>query len=137
MATDIPDVVVLGAGVAGLTAAHELAEKGFSVEVYEQRSVAGGKARSFRVPLTKAGGASPRLPAEHGFRFFPGFYRHLFDTMKQIPTGHLGRGNVKRQLRFARKIEILEVQETARGPLIYPTQLWRVRGWFLRQFKAG
>jgi uncharacterized protein with NAD-binding domain and iron-sulfur cluster len=25
------------------------------------------------------------LPAEHGFRFFPGFYRHLPDTMKRIP----------------------------------------------------
>lgn len=25
------------------------------------------------------------LPGEHGFRFFPGFYRHIFDTMKRIP----------------------------------------------------
>ena len=29
------------------------------------------------------------FPAEHGFRFFPGFYRHLPDTMKRIPfPGH-------------------------------------------------
>ena len=26
------------------------------------------------------------LPAEHGFRFFPGFYRHLPDTMRRIPV---------------------------------------------------
>jgi hypothetical protein len=25
-----------------------------------------------------------RFPGEHGFRFFPAFYRHLFDTMKRI-----------------------------------------------------
>jgi len=25
------------------------------------------------------------VPAEHGFRFFPSFYRHLFDTMKRTP----------------------------------------------------
>jgi uncharacterized protein with NAD-binding domain and iron-sulfur cluster len=25
------------------------------------------------------------LPGEHGFRFFPGFYKHLPDTMKRIP----------------------------------------------------
>lgn len=25
----------------------------------------------------------PIMPAEHGFRFFPSFYRHLFDTMKR------------------------------------------------------
>lgn len=28
--------------------------------------------------------AFPVLPSEHGFRFFPSFYRHLFDTMKRI-----------------------------------------------------
>ena len=26
-----------------------------------------------------------RLPGEHGYRFFPAFYRHLFDTMKRTP----------------------------------------------------
>jgi len=25
------------------------------------------------------------LPGEHGYRFFPAFYRHLFDTMKRTP----------------------------------------------------
>jgi uncharacterized protein with NAD-binding domain and iron-sulfur cluster len=28
---------------------------------------------------------------EHGFRFFPGFYRHVVDTMQRIP---FGKGNV-------------------------------------------
>lgn len=27
-----------------------------------------------------------RVPGEHGFRFFPSFYRHMFDTMKRIPV---------------------------------------------------
>jgi OmpA family len=26
------------------------------------------------------------IPGEHGFRFFPGFYRNLFDTMRRTPT---------------------------------------------------
>jgi hypothetical protein len=26
------------------------------------------------------------VPGEHGFRFFPSFYRHLFDTMKRTPV---------------------------------------------------
>ncbi|WP_437994903.1 NAD(P)-binding protein [Sorangium sp. So ce185] len=26
------------------------------------------------------------LPGEHGFRFFPSFYQHVFDTMKRIPV---------------------------------------------------
>jgi uncharacterized protein with NAD-binding domain and iron-sulfur cluster len=31
--------------------------------------------------------ASVICPGEHGFRFFPGFYRHLPDTMSRIPYG--------------------------------------------------
>jgi uncharacterized protein with NAD-binding domain and iron-sulfur cluster len=77
-------VAVLGGGVAGLSAAHELAERGFAVSVYESRDLFGGKARSFCVPGSGTGGRAD-LPAEHGFRFFPGFYKHLPDTMRRIP----------------------------------------------------
>src|ERR671910_3203506 len=77
-------VAVLGGGVAGLSAAHELAERGFDVTVYEQRDAPGGKARSMPVPGSGTGGRAD-LPGEHGFRFFPGFYRHLPDTMGRIP----------------------------------------------------
>ncbi|MCU1700133.1 MAG: polyprenyl synthetase [Mycobacterium sp.] len=74
-------VAVLGGGVGGLSAAHELAKRGFEVTVYEAREEFGGKARSIDVPDT---GRNP-LPGEHGFRFFPGFYRHLDATMAEIP----------------------------------------------------
>ena len=78
-------VAILGGGVAGLSAAHELAERGFDVTVYEARPDLGGKARSMPVPGSGTGGRAD-LPAEHGFRFFPGFYRHLPDTMRRIPV---------------------------------------------------
>jgi uncharacterized protein with NAD-binding domain and iron-sulfur cluster len=77
-------VVVLGGGVAGMSAAHELAERGFDVVVYETRDIPGGKARSIPVPKSGIDGRKP-LPGEHGFRFFPGFYQHITDTMKRIP----------------------------------------------------
>ncbi|MEU7072344.1 FAD-dependent oxidoreductase [Streptomyces narbonensis] len=76
-------VAVLGGGVAGLTAAHELAERGFRVTVYERRAL-GGKARSMDVPDSARGTRRP-LPAEHGFRFIPGIYHNLPDTMRRIP----------------------------------------------------
>jgi uncharacterized protein with NAD-binding domain and iron-sulfur cluster len=78
-------VAVLGGGVAGLTVAHELAERGFDVTVYERRAF-GGKARSFGVPGTGSGGRRP-LPGEHGARFIPGLYVNLPDTMRRIPFG--------------------------------------------------
>ncbi|TXS12338.1 FAD-dependent oxidoreductase, partial [Streptomyces sp. ms191] len=78
-----PSVAVLGGGVAGLTAAHELAERGFRVTVHERRAL-GGKARSMDVPDSARGGRRP-LPAEHGFRFIPGIYHNLPDTLRRIP----------------------------------------------------
>ncbi len=78
-------VAVFGGGMAGLTAAHELAERGFKVTVYEP-SAWGGKARSIPVRGTARGGRRD-LPGEHGFRFFPGFYHHVPNTMRRIPFG--------------------------------------------------
>src|ERR1700752_1552846 len=77
-------VIVLGGGVAGLSAAHELAERDIEVVVFAARAIAGGKGRRLPVPRSGKRGRGD-LPAEHGFRFFPGFYRHLPDTMKRIP----------------------------------------------------
>lgn len=92
-------VVILGGGVAGMSAAQELIERGYEVVVLERRGIAGGKARS--IPVSDPGhrGAGHELhdqgisslehhlPGEHGFRFFPGFYRHVVDTMARIPCG--------------------------------------------------
>ena len=83
-------VVVIGGGVAGMSVAHELAERSgagvdFDIHVYERRQTTpGGKARTIPVPGSGVDGRTD-LPGEHGFRFFPGFYKHLPDTMSRIP----------------------------------------------------
>ena len=79
-----PKVVIAGGGIGGLSAAHELVTRGFDVEVYEHHDIPGGKARSLGVPDTGKDGRHD-LPAEHGFRFFPGYYRHVIDTMQHTP----------------------------------------------------
>ena len=79
-------VIVIGGGVAGMSAAHELIERGFTVRVFERQDLPGGKARSVSVDGTGTEGRKD-LPGEHGFRFFPRFYRHIIDTMDRIPVG--------------------------------------------------
>ncbi len=90
-------IIILGGGVAGMSAAHELIERGFEVVVLERGEIAGGKARSVPVvdegPQTSGhqladngGSIEHRLPGEHGFRFFPGFYKHVVDTMRRTPS---------------------------------------------------
>jgi uncharacterized protein with NAD-binding domain and iron-sulfur cluster len=104
-----PTVAILGGGVAGLSAAHELAERGFQVRVYERKPVLGGKARSIPVPNSGVNGRQP-LPGEHGFRFFPGFYKHVTDTMHRIPFGD--HGNTFDNLTVATRILLARAGQT-------------------------
>jgi hypothetical protein len=113
-------VVVLGAGIAGLTAAHELVVRGFEVTVYEPRGderaelgaallgafppvKLGGLAASQYSTAGPTGGSQAELrpfpghqgrrrpppravPGEHGFRFFPAYYLHIWDLLQRIPV---------------------------------------------------
>ncbi len=107
-------VAVLGGGVGGLSAAHELAERGFDVTVYEARAQFGGKARSMPVPGSGTDGRAD-LPGEHGFRFFPGFYRHITDTMKRIPSGEATVFD-----HLTRCSEVLMAQGDGRNEIVTP-----------------
>lgn len=107
-------VAILGGGVGGLSAAFELSERGFDVTVYEARKEFGGKARSIPVPKSGTDGR-PDLPGEHGFRFFPGFYQHVTDTMKRIPYGD---GNVFDNLTPC--TEVLMAQAGGREEIVTP-----------------
>ena len=102
-------VAIFGGGVAGLSAAHELAERGFQVRVYERKPGLGGKARSISVPDSGSNGRLP-LPGEHGFRFFPGFYKHVIDTMRRTPYG--AHGNVFDNLTVASRMLLARAGQT-------------------------
>jgi 15-cis-phytoene desaturase len=108
-------VAILGGGVAGLTAAHELAERGFQVAVYDRHAHPGGKARSFGKPNTGVDGRLD-LPAEHGFRFFPGFYKHLPDTLRRIPFPNQPNGVFDNLVETSR----VEMTRASRPSIVMP-----------------
>jgi geranylgeranyl pyrophosphate synthase/uncharacterized protein with NAD-binding domain and iron-sulfur cluster len=127
-------VIVLGGGVAGMTAAHELIDRGFEVVVLERRDLAGGKARSVPVGDDGAGrgghelaanSTAPighQLPGEHGFRFFPGFYKHVIDTMRRIPAdGGGGEATVADHLVQTTRVAITQYgKPTFVVPAVHP-----------------
>lgn len=95
-------VIVIGGGIAGLTAAHELALRDYEVTVLEKNpKYVGGKARSIDIEGTGKDGRLD-LTGEHGFRFFPGFYNHTFDTMKAVPK--LGGGTLHDNLVYTDRV---------------------------------
>ena len=75
------EVIIFGAGISGLTVAHELNEKGYKVTIYEKNSIPGGMARTFRY---KNG-----VPTEHSWRGYAPFYYNTFELMKRIPLKSL------------------------------------------------
>jgi len=118
-------VAVLGGGVAGLTAADELSQRNFQVDVFERRPELGGKARSF---LSGPVDGLDRLPAEHGFRFIPGFYRHLPATMEGIP--YKGNSTVAGNLIEAGELALLRSGEG--GTIVSAEALGFLRIWRMR-----
>ena len=72
------NVAIFGAGIAGLSAAHEFSRRGYSVRVYEANEVAGGFFRSARRE-------SDDLPTEYSWHGFGPWYHNTFDLLKQIP----------------------------------------------------
>jgi 15-cis-phytoene desaturase len=68
------DVIIVGTGLAGLSAAHELLKAGRRVHVLESRSVLGGRTSSW---------VQDGMPVESGLHKFLGIYRALPELLKQ------------------------------------------------------
>ena len=86
-------VAILGGGCGGLSAAHELVERGFTVDVYERYPVAGRQVPVDRRRRTRAPAGVPTCRASTGSASSPATTSHVIDTMARIavrlepPTG--------------------------------------------------
>ena len=80
MQGDKKSVIILGGGLAGLTAAKRLVDKGFSVKLLEKRSIYGGKVSSWKDDEGDW--------IESGTHCFFGAYDVLYDLMREINAYH-------------------------------------------------
>ena len=65
-------ISIFGTGIAGLTCALELVEKGFNVTLYEKDDLPGGMAKSKRIK---------GIPDEHSWRGYANFYFNIFNLL--------------------------------------------------------
>lgn len=70
-------IAIFGGGIAGLTTALELVNKGFKIKIYEKDDSCGGMAKSKRIN---------GIPTEHSWRGYARFYNNIFDILQQIPV---------------------------------------------------
>ena len=80
MNSEKKSVLILGGGLAGLTAAKRLTDKGFRVKVLEKREIFGGKVSAWKDDEGDW--------IESGTHCFFGAYSVLYDLMKEIKTDH-------------------------------------------------
>lgn len=128
-------VVIIGGGVAGLSAAQELILRGYQVTIFEKADSPGGRARSISIAGSGTEGRLD-LPAEHGNRAFFGFYWNLVDTMSRIPTEINGiPATMKERLVVLHE---LHIAKDGHEPIYFPTQ-FPPRNFpdFLRWIQAG
>jgi uncharacterized protein with NAD-binding domain and iron-sulfur cluster len=87
-----PKVIVCGAGIGGLTVAHELAKKNFDVVVYERNEVVGGLARSryYVDPATQHS-----YPVEYSWRIYGAHYKNMHRLFMEIPLRGQKEARVK------------------------------------------
>jgi hypothetical protein len=117
-------VAIFGAGIAGLSAAHELAHLGYTVVVYEINRNAGGFLRSERMPENEG------MPSEYSWHGFGPWYHNAFDVMKQIPfdeTGSVYDKALSRPIDFGLAPDQGTVQFND-GPIIPVSKMFRMSG---------
>src|SRR5689334_13422296 len=72
------DVTIIGAGIAGLTAALRLVERGFRVVMLEQDDFAGGKLGAHRH------GPNPADYHEHSYHMYLNWYHNFWEIVDEI-----------------------------------------------------
>lgn len=129
-------IAIFGAGIAGLTAAHELARLGYAVSVYESAGEPGGFFRSARL-------GSANIPTEYSWHGMGPWYNNAFDLMKSIPFSE--KGSVY-DLALSRPVDfgIFPDEGHARFydnglfsiPVMFRMNAWEFAKWSCLMFKA-
>jgi 15-cis-phytoene desaturase len=99
------DIIIIGAGVSGLTAAHELVKLNYRVSLIERNDDVGGIARTYQDERTK------RCPIEYSWRAFGPYYQNVYNILNDIPI-EKGKTAIDNLISFDDIIELSKCRKT-------------------------
>ncbi len=73
----MPEVIIVGSGLAGMSAATRLMEQGFDISLYEQNDFLGGKLGAYRMD-------GKGDPHEHCYHMYLNWYNNFWQLMREI-----------------------------------------------------
>src|ERR1700712_1177421 len=71
------EVIIVGGGLAGMSAATRLMEQGFDIALYEQNDFLGGKLGAYRL-------SDKPDPHEHCYHMYLNWYNNFWQLMREI-----------------------------------------------------
>ena len=99
----MPEVTIVGAGMAGLTAALRLLERGFHVRLLEREDFVGGKWGAYQHPHTSYPGPARTVYHEHSYHMLCNWYNNLWDIVDEL--GLQSRFEPRTALKYLRRGE--------------------------------
>ena len=69
------NIIIIGSGISGLTAAHELIKLGYNIILFERNNISGGLARTHQSERKKI------CPIEYSWRAYGKWYQNVFHTL--------------------------------------------------------
>lgn len=115
------DVTIVGAGVAGISAANELLKNGYSVTLLEQRNTPGGRINSF---LDQKSGDI----IDNGQHLVMGVYKEFLSLLSDLGTSHHLKYIDKIDLRLISKKQTYHLFSQSTGKISFALSVLNLQG---------
>jgi hypothetical protein len=109
----MPKVIIIGAGVSGLSCAYDLISRGYEVEIYERSGTFGGQAKSLK---------TNKCFVPYAWRIWTNYYYNFLDITGNIPfsNGKTVRDNIVHIPKYSHELQTSEGRQLSGGNVLDP-----------------
>lgn len=109
----MPKIIIIGAGISGLSCAYDLISRGYEVEIYERGDTFGGQAKSLR---------TNKCFVPYAWRIWTNYYYNFLDITGNIPfeNGKTVRDNIVPIPKYTHELQNKNERQVSGGTTLDP-----------------